>query len=238
MAKRPVFIPQLTGESLVREEEIEFVFFNGFAVSQKQKSINSLHEAAVTALELSGEILEVSTKSMQKVGTELSAFNLTIASENYGEILLEAAFQGSKVFHETGQDPYLYDLQSGTEIKKRVGAKSDQTLTQFVFDGQIWELEPKTAFYDWLYLQALFQRDHEGDITNSLKGYAAFTDIEFNPKRSINCQARSCAMFLALRHRNLLDDALSDKSSFLQVLADFNINKPPEQTALTLGFAE
>ncbi len=78
MAKRPVFIPQLTSESLVREEEIEFVFFNGFAVSQKQKSINSLHEAALRALELSGEILEVSTKSMQKVGTELSAFNLTI----------------------------------------------------------------------------------------------------------------------------------------------------------------
>ena len=238
MAKRPVFIPQLTSESLVREEEIEFVFFNGFAVSQKQKSINSLHEAALRALELSGEILEVSTKSMQRIGTELSAFNLTITSENHGEILLEAAFQGSKVFDETGQDSFLYDLKSGAEIKKRVGAKSDQTLTQFVFDGQTWELEPKTAFYDWLYLQALFQRDQEGDITNSLKRYAAFTDIEFNPKRSINCQARSCALFIALRHRNLLNEALSNRETFLQVLGDFNINKPPEQTTLTLDFTE
>jgi len=238
VAKRPVFIPNLNGDFLVREEEIEFVFFNGFAVSQKQKSINSLHQSAEALLDISGDILEVSTKSMQRIGTELSAFNLTITSENHGEILLEAAFQGSKVFDETGQDSFLYDLKSGAEIKKRVGAKSDQTLTQFAFNGEIWGLEPKTAFYDWLYLQALHQRDNEGDITNSLKGYGAFTDIEFNPKRSINCQARSCAMFLALRHRNLLDDALSDKSSFLQVLADFNINKPPEQTALTLGFAE
>lgn len=231
MAKRPVFIPQLTGETLVCEEEIDFVFFSGFSISQKQKSINSLHEAAETALELEGNILEVSTKSLQKVGNALSAFNLTIVSKNHGEILLEAAFQGSKVFHETGQDPYLYELQSGAEIKKRVSEKSDQTLTQFTFDRQTWELEPKTAFYDWLYLHALSQRDHEGDITSSLHNYAAFTDIEFNPKRSINCQARSCALFVALRHRNILDEALADKDSFLQVLKEFGITPAPQQTS-------
>ena len=235
MAKRPIFIPNLDGDSLVREETIEFIFYNGFSVSQKQKSIDSLHQSAEAALNISGDILEVSTKSLQQIGAELSAFNLTITTKYHGEILLEAAFQGSKVFAETGQDSFLYDLKSGPDIKKHVSDKSDQVLTNFAFDGEIWELEPKTAFYDWLYLQSLHQRDNEEDITNSLKGFGAFTDIEFNPRRSINCQARSCAMFLALRHRNLLDDALSNKVKFLQVLEDFKINKPPEQTVLTFG---
>ena len=231
MAKRPVFIPEATGNTLVREQEVEFAFFNGFAVSQKQKSIQSLHQEAKLSIPLDSEILEVSTKSMQLIGTELSAFNLTITTEKYGEILLEAAFQGSKVFETLGQDLNLYTIQSGTEIKKRMKEKADYKLQEFAFDGDTWELEPKTAFYDWIYLQALKERDTDAEITQALKDFGAFTDIEFNPKRSINCQARSCALFIALQRRSILDDALTDKDSFLQVLREFGMAAFPEQTS-------
>ena len=54
---------------------------------------------------------------------------------------------------------------------------------KFSFDGTDWDLEPKTAFYDWLYLHALKERDNEGDVTQGLQPYGAFTDIEFNPKK-------------------------------------------------------
>ena len=42
--------------------------------------------------------------------------------------------------------------------------------------------------------------------------------IEFNPKKSINCQARSVALFVFLQDKNLLEDALSDKRPFIRLL--------------------
>ena len=33
-------------------------------------------------------------------------------------------------------------------------------------------------------------------IEEDLNEFDAFTDIEFNPKRSFNCQAKSCALFV------------------------------------------
>ena len=81
---------------------------------------------------------------------------------------------------------------------------------------------------------ALKERDNEGDVTQGLQPYGAFTDIEFNPKRSINCQARSCALFLALRYRNLLDEALTNKQTWLSILCDFGIKPPPEELELDI----
>jgi hypothetical protein len=57
---------------------------------------------------------------------------------------------------------------------------------------------------------------------NKLYGYAGFTDIEFNPYRSIKCQARSCALFLALMKRGLLDEAVKSPPDFIRVLSGFN----------------
>jgi type I restriction enzyme M protein len=51
-------------------------------------------------------------------------------------------------------------------------------------------------------------------------GYAGFSDIEFNPKKSINCQARSVATFVALHARRQLERALSDKRAFLELLRE------------------
>lgn len=45
MATRPVFIPSLAGDSMVLTKYIEFQWFPGMSVSQKQKSIDSLHDA-------------------------------------------------------------------------------------------------------------------------------------------------------------------------------------------------
>jgi hypothetical protein len=45
---------------------------------------------------------------------------------------------------------------------------------------------------------------------------------KFNPYRSINCQARSCALFLSLMKRNLLDEATLSPEDFLSTLLRFN----------------
>ena len=47
MAQRPIYIPQTEGEYLVQTDMVDFKWFAGMAVSQKQKSIHSLHEATL-----------------------------------------------------------------------------------------------------------------------------------------------------------------------------------------------
>jgi hypothetical protein len=55
---------------------------------------------------------------------------------------------------------------------------------------------PPTAFYDWLYLRALARLD--AATLQQLRERDGFTDIAFNPERSLNCQARSAALYVAL----------------------------------------
>ena len=61
------------------------------------------------------------------------------------------------------------------------------------------------------------------DYHEQLIQYEAFTDIEFNPQKSINCQAYSVAMFVALSKRNLLDK-IRDPNEFLKFYTDFKIS--------------
>jgi hypothetical protein len=58
------------------------------------------------------------------------------------------------------------------------------------------------------------------DWAASLYKYARFTDVEFKPHNSINCQAKSAALFLSLMKREQLDDALKSPSDFVQVLTE------------------
>jgi len=62
-----------------------------------------------------------------------------------------------------------------------------------------------------------FLWDHR-DWAIKLYAYAGFTDIEFNPQRSINCQARAAALFLSLMKRGDLESALQSPTVFVQTL--------------------
>jgi len=210
MAKRPLFIVSLD-KNIFKEIEIEFKFFNGFSISQKAKSIESMHSAAKKLGYKN--ILEVSTKSSSKIGWSLSAFNLEI-EYNGKKISLESAFQGSKVFKNNIQYTDLY-LKEPIEAKKDERLKSSGNIIGFKFNNIFWENEPKSAFYDWLYINALNKRE---DLIKELLSYSAFTDIEFNPKKSINCQARSCAIFVSLYKQNLLKEALQSKDAFIKIV--------------------
>ena len=136
-------------------------------------------------------------------------------------VLLEAAFQGSKVFERSGQHKHLYQLTSGTEIKKFINGRPSEDIVCFKFEGHAWPLQPLTAFYDWLYLRALQQIEIADDgFLDKLAGFDGFTDIEFNPAKSINCQARSCALFVALSRAGIFREAMTDPQSFIEVLDD------------------
>ncbi len=188
MATRPIFLPNPGSPCDVRVVSVDFKWHPGLSVTQKQKSIDSLHRAAKDALGI-GKILEISSKSQEPLGVQLSAFNLRL-HVNDRWVSVEAAFQASKVFE--GGGPFLDILdKSPREAKQDARLKASGRLTGFEFNGQTWPLTPLTAFYDELYLTALRQNPV---LASGLIDYQGFTDIEFNPARSINCQARAAAL--------------------------------------------
>lgn len=88
MAERPAFF--IHNKNII-SKQYTFDWFPGFAVSQKQKSIKSLH-AAILKTDTHAKPLEISTKSIDVLGVNLSAFNLKL--NNYP---LENIFQSAKV---------------------------------------------------------------------------------------------------------------------------------------------
>ena len=219
MAKRPIFIPKTNGNTLVDIKEIEFSWFAGMSLVQKQKSIRSLHEAYISQ-HSTVKILEVSSKSEIELGTKLSAFNLMFNTISGKSISVESIFQASKVFSEGG--PYKDIMQmSSRDAKRDERLKNSGNLIAFEYKNMHWELEPKTAFYDWIYLNTLNLNEN---LKQQMLIYDAFTDIEFNPKKSINCQAYSAALFVSLTKRNLLSNStIPPKEKFLELIKKFDI---------------
>ena len=213
MASRPLYTPETTGDALVCTRSVDFVWSPGMSLAQKQKSIAALHAAAMDA-NFCNNPLEISSKSPLELGVRLSAFNLSAAAKKQRTFTVESAFQSSKVFENGG--PYT-DLLYGASIdaKRDPRIRNSGELTGFVFFREAWPLQPKTAFYDWLYINALHKNQR---AVKALKEYDAFTDIEFNPKKSINCQAYSAALYRSLELRGLIQKAVSNKEAYLEIV--------------------
>lgn len=213
MAERPIFVPVADEPELVSELYFGLTWHAGFAPVQKQKNVASLHAAAAAAGY--APLLEVSSKSTEKLGQHLSAFHLKVGGR-HGEMPLECAFQGSKVFERGGPFVDLYGADV-RDAKRDPRLRESGALIAFDFEGIRFPLEPRTAFYDWLYINAIYP--HREWLIR-LNRYAGFTDIEFNPERSVNCQARSCALFVSLMSNGLLDRAVESPEAFLAMLGE------------------
>ncbi|MDM0030066.1 DarT1-associated NADAR antitoxin family protein [Variovorax saccharolyticus] len=215
MAERPVFAPGLTGPTLVRTWDISFTWSAGMAVKQAQKSIDSLHEAAKQRMKVD-KVLEISSKSKDPLGVRLSAFNLMINTKKYNQkFSVECAYQSAKVFERGG--PYK-DLRERTSREAKVDPRLKESgrLVKFQLFEVDWDLEPKTAFYDWLYINALHK---EPELADYVLEHRAFSDIAFNPEKSLNCQAYSAALYVALHERGILTpEVLRRKESYLEAL--------------------
>ncbi len=212
MAVRPVYYVS-DDKNLFIKEDVEFKYFNGFAVSQKKKCIQSLHQSFL-AEHPEANILEISTTSEQSIGVELSAFNLSITNIKGEKFSVESAFQAGKIFENGG--PYMELLRiSSRDAKKDPRLRDSGKLIAFQFDNITFETEPKTYFYNWLYITALCQHK---ELAKDVLAYDAFTDISFNPQKSINCQAEAAAIYVSLERQGLLEDALKDKENFKKIV--------------------
>lgn len=213
MAVRPVF-RSIPGYPYYQLIEIEFVYNSGFSVVQKQRNITAVH-AGFTRRYPQSKILEISSKSMQPLGTRLSAFSLLRSVPSLGyKVPVENVYQASKRFEKGG--PFT-DLLVVPPIK----AKRDDRLTTsgrivaYTLEGRDYPLNPTNAFYDWLYITALMENE---ELSQELLQYDAFTDIEFNPSSALNCQARAAAIYVSLVRNGTIEQA-KDFDSFLALIA-------------------
>ena len=211
MARRPTFLIS-EDKPYFKEINVQFTYFNGFAIQQKQKSVDSLHNA-IKKLQPEAKVLEISRYSLTELGTKLSAFNLEFSIDGK-RTTVESAFQSSKFFENGG--PYTDLFYSPSIVsKKDERLSSSGRLMKFVLLGDEFPTSPKTFFYDWLYVNAVSQNM---ELLTKLSEYNAFTDIAFNPEKSINCQARSAAICVSLFKKGLLSDALKNKDEFKKIV--------------------
>ncbi|MFG1189306.1 DarT1-associated NADAR antitoxin family protein [Xanthobacter flavus] len=211
MASRPVFIPNHQGLALVEERFFDFEWSAGFSESQKKKNVYALHAAAMR----NGlyKILEISSKSDDKIGRRLSAFSLKIEIQG-NEYPLESVYQGSKVFELCGASEEVFRL-SPLDAKRHIRALDCGQLIGFELEGRKFPLVPKNAFYDWLYIRSLAKH---ADWINQNVDYDGYTDIEFNPARQVNCQARAFAEYKTLSEKGQLQVAVRDFEFFSAML--------------------
>ena len=213
MANRPIYIAQDT-LPYIRIEHVDFKWHAGLSVSQKKKSIKSLHQA-VLKQDPHLSILEISTKSNNPIGVNLSAFNLRLDTTDGRSVPIENLFQSSKLFKNGGPFKDLLNV-SPKMAKKDMRLQESGELVGFISKDRIWPLKPSTIFYDWIYINTLRSNEFlSGEIMN----FNAFSDIEFNPKKSINCQARSAALYVSLARNKLLDKVLESPDVFIKTLS-------------------
>ena len=183
MAERPAYF---VSNGKVTVKSYSFEWFAGFAVSQKQKSIDSLHNAILRS-DSNAKPLEISTKSKNSLGVKLSAFNLKLNGYT-----LENIYQSSKVFTGGGAYRDLLDVLP-KDAKRDPRLKNSGALKSFDYNGDIFPLFPQTVFYDYIYMKAIKESLTDEEI-QKIRDYNYFTDIEFNPNKSVNTQAKSVAI--------------------------------------------
>jgi hypothetical protein len=207
----------LLKENKIYEKEYRFNFYGGFALSEKQKTILAFH----TEIEKDGitNILEISSKSKNSLGKSLSAFNLKLSINN-NLYSIESIYQSSKVFQNNIQFPKVLELPA-FEAKKFVKEeviRQHLVLNKFRCFGYDFPISPPSFFYDFIYVSALKQNP---EITKELINYTCFTDVEFNHKKQVASQARSCAIYCFLYKNDLLEKALNSFDFFKGIYLNF-----------------
>ena len=168
MAVRPIFISTGDIEKPFIKKDISFKWISGMSYSQKCKRRDSLANEISKLYDIK-RWLEISTKSDKDIGVKLSALNLILKTST-GSDSVENIYQSSKVI-------------------------DDGKIVSFKYNDCIFENEPTGMFYDYIYMYAFLQNK---DLIHDFIQYDIFSDIEFNPNKSLNTQARAAAIFKTL----------------------------------------
>lgn len=183
MATRPYYFIR---NQKVIERFATFEWAAGCSASRKKLNVTRLHES------IPMKTLEVSTKSDEEVGRKLSAFSLIYDDG----IKLESYYQASKVFDNGGP---FHDIafMSPKEAKTDPRLKASGEILAFWDEDEYQKWDLDEPYYDYIYIKTAFKNLSDEEL-EQLVSYDAFTDIEFNPAKSYNTQARSVAILKLL----------------------------------------
>ena len=200
-------------DNKIKFQDFDIKWNSGFSIKQKQRNIALLHDEISAYYQINkGEILEISTKSKDELGRELSSFNLTMI-HNGIKYPLECVYQSSKVFKNVIEEYQVLEVleASPSLAKKRLSEEDHNNLIGFRCFGKSFPLEPSYLFYDWLYINSI---NNISNLKERILKYNYFTDIEFNPQKSHSCQARSLALYKWLMINNRLEDYIKNPEMF------------------------
>jgi hypothetical protein len=222
------------GQRAFEEETIDFEWFLGMSPKQTQKSSLSM---LAKLKEKGKKPMEVSRSSEDaEFGVQLSAFNLTLKGHKVENIFqaYKVMTDGGPYFDllrvepkfakndcriqihntktrkpcQTNKVKYTKDFYEEEAICKYCKTRKERQLKSFGSKVE-WPLEPKSMFYDAVYIMGLIENK---ELSDKLIDYDAFTDIQFNQKDEyatkkgpFNCQARSCAIFSTLKLHKYTD---------------------------------
>lgn len=175
MAIRPIYISTNIPEMPFIQRDISFEWIKGMSYSQKCKRRDSLKKEIAKQYDIN-KWLEISTKSDKEIGVKLSALNLKILTTKKIERPVEEIYQSSKVF-ENGK------------------------IISFKYGNTTFPNDPYSMYYDYVYMLGLYQNQN---LWEEFSKYSIFTDIEFNPNKQLNTQARAAAIFKTLLENNSL----------------------------------
>lgn len=103
------------------------------------------------------KMLEISSKSLQELGTKLSAFSLTkYIPERNTTMPGECIYQSSKVFSNGGSYTDLI-FKSAKDAKTDIRLKNSGELIGFKFNGIGYPLTENFTFYNYIYISALIE---------------------------------------------------------------------------------
>ena len=226
MAEKSVFISK-TVYPFFEEIHVTIDWFGGFALSQKRKCQISLHQNFLTAYP-EEKVLEISSASLMSLGSRLSAMVLSKRTQA-GITTVESAFQSSRIYQDGARTigPFPeYLFLPGKECKKLVKEASCGLHSyRYQFDGISFNAPAHhiSQFYDYLYLNALLEPENEAVKDQLLReGYTAFTDLA---TKSLNCQARSAAIFVGLQKSGLIDE-VRQYPSYLKLFRTMENGRP------------
>ena len=186
-------------------------------------SLHGLNESDVRKLESIGLAMVIDFRSDREIKSHPSC-SISTVKETLRIAIHDAARDLAMSFLEKNDAPGLEKLLV-SDYRRIIRDDSPGFREFFRIMKQATEfpLEPKTAFYDWLYIGVVFPHR---EFLRRLEQYAGFTDIEFNPSRSINCQARSCAIFVAMMKKGILERVIQTPADFVAAVAADSSEQP------------
>ncbi len=166
--------------------------------------------------------LEISSRSADRLGRDLSAMNLPAAGDPHVRPV-EAVYQAAKCYGDGGPGTQLF--RSGYEAKRHDRERRRQgPLAGFRHDGRHWPPETGSAFYDWLWTRSALRSCGHG-VVERLQRYDGFTD-QFHRPGALACQAKAAAIVAGMG-LSRVRTAIETPETWLSHLSGRAVPAPP-----------